>query len=89
VKPWRGRQEHVVYRMYDEDGRLLYIGVTCSMKRRLYAHRKATPWFHEIACLTSVPFEHRRAAFEAEAAAIRAEQPLYNVLCNERALATS
>jgi len=72
-------QEHLVYRMYDVDGRLLYVGQTSSMAERLRAHRTATPWFDEIACVTSVAVPDRASALAEEATTIREERPLYNV----------
>lgn len=69
---------HYVYRLFDADGRLLYIGATYHVPARLKAHRYNTPWFSEVASVEYQTFPNRRAAFAAEAKAIHAEDPLYN-----------
>ena len=79
MRPEVSTQEHVVYRMYGQDGRLLYIGTTNSMTERLRVHRQATPWFGEVLCLTSTVLADRSTALREEAEAIRTEQPFYNI----------
>lgn len=70
---------HYVYRLYDLEDRLLYIGATYSVKLRMEHHRYQTPWFSEVARVEAETFPTRRDAFTAEARAIYAESPLYNV----------
>lgn len=69
---------HVVYRAFDERGRLLYVGCTHDLSGRLEAHRATSAW-HPLATRVeqSAPatFEDARAA---EAHAIKTEEPLYN-----------
>lgn len=70
--------EHVVYRLYDSE-RLIYIGATYNLPLRLQQHRHGTPWFSDVVRVESQTYPNRRAAFTAEAAAIRAEQPPRNL----------
>ena len=68
-----------LYRHFDSDGRLLYVGISLSAIIRLAEHR-ASPWFDDIA---HVEIEHRstrKAALAAERAAIRNEKPLHNIV---------
>lgn len=68
-----------LYRYFDSDGELLYVGITAHGHSRAEVHRSQSLWW---AAAASATFEHhpnRAAALRAEAAAILAENPLYNV----------
>ena len=66
-----------LYRHFNADGVLLYVGVSLSAIERLIGHR-GSKWSHEIANVTVEPFRSRNAALAAETKAIRIEKPLYN-----------
>jgi hypothetical protein len=66
-----------LYRHYDADERLLYVGISLHAVYRLSQHR-ASPWFDQIADIRVEKHETRQAALEAEAEAIRTEGPIYN-----------
>jgi hypothetical protein len=78
-KAYRVRQKHghFLYRHFDKDGALLYVGVTNNLKVRLRTHRRS-PWFADIAKTTTESFPSRKAAGKAEAKAILTEKPRYN-----------
>jgi hypothetical protein len=67
-----------LYRHFDGDGRLLYVGISLNAIIRLAAHR-ASPWFDEIARVEIERFPSREVALAAERAAIRDEKPECNV----------
>lgn len=69
-----------LYRHFARDGTLLYIGVSHEPKVRWEQH----PWWKQglSARQTIQWFPFRREALAAEAAAIAAEKPLYNVQHN-------
>lgn len=71
--------EHVVYRVYDADERLLYIGATGDIQNRLRVHGYQSPWYVQAARVDIEAFPDRPTAFAAEAYAIREESPLHNV----------
>lgn len=71
-----------LYRFYDADDRLLYIGISERGPERWKAHRKDKPWWGELARTTTEHYETRAEALEAERAAIIAEKPLHNVVHN-------
>jgi hypothetical protein len=76
-------REHVLYRHYDKDSVLLYIGISWNMAQRQSAHRDS-PWFHLIATTTHQGgFATRAEAEAAEEAAVKAEKPRFNVVHNE------
>lgn len=86
------RDPHVLYRCYDADDRLLYIGCTSDIKARMRQHAyspKATSVaLRELMVRyeTSEPIAGWTAAHQVEIAAIQAEAPLLNVMHNERRL---
>jgi predicted GIY-YIG superfamily endonuclease len=68
-----------VYRAYDAAGRLLYVGVTDNIDRRIDGH-SASGWRASMAALTLTIYPSRAVALAAERDAIRAERPLWNVM---------
>lgn len=67
-----------LYRHFDADGRLLYIGVSLSPTYRLRQHRQSH-WYEAI---FRVEIEHHKSrphALYAEAIAIMREKPLHNL----------
>jgi predicted GIY-YIG superfamily endonuclease len=68
-----------LYRMFDDEGRLLYVGQTSGLPRRLDQHRSGRPWWGEVATVTVEHFDRANDVFKAEQQAINTEAPLYNV----------
>ena len=67
-----------LYRHYDKDNKLLYVGISLSAIKRLSGHRRHSGWYSKI---TRVEIEHhpsREAAEFAEMIAIWSENPKYN-----------
>jgi hypothetical protein len=75
-----------LYRFFDAEERLLYVGITVNTKKRWQYHAKeqATTWWPLAARNTVEWLGTRREAEQAERAAIRDESPLYNVMHTER-----
>lgn len=71
-----------LYRFYDADGVLLYVGISKHWPERLTQHRRDKVWWTEVARIDLEPFPTREAVLEAERAAIIAERPRYNVIHN-------
>lgn len=67
-----------VYRLYDKDGALLYIGSTNQPAMRWSRHGERQPWWHEVDAYTLEWWPDRTQAFTEEFKAIRAEAPRYN-----------
>jgi len=68
-----------LYRHFDANGVLLYVGVSLSAIERLRQHRDASHWSREIARVEIKWFLHRSDALNAEREAVRKENPKYNV----------
>lgn len=69
-----------LYRLYDPNGELLYVGVTGDLRTRFAQHAATKPWWSEVAKKTVTWHMTRGSALAAESAAIRTEQPHCNVL---------
>jgi hypothetical protein len=67
-----------LYRHFDKDGNLLYVGVSLSALSRLSRHRDRE-WFKEIARVEISNWETREASLRAERRAIRTEHPRHNI----------
>lgn len=74
-----------LYRHFDEEGALLYVGISLSALNRLVAHIDDSAWYWSIAKVTIEVLPTREAAEEAERQAIRTERPLFNHMHGDRA----
>jgi predicted GIY-YIG superfamily endonuclease len=75
---------HILYRMFDADGDLLYIGMTNDIEFRLYMHANTKYWWRDVASISlNQDSASRRELEDAERAAIKAECPRYNVMHND------
>jgi predicted GIY-YIG superfamily endonuclease len=71
---------YILYRCFDKDGALLYIGITSNPSQRFSIHELKTPWWSDVASITQEEgFESRSALEAAEIEAINAEYPLFNL----------
>lgn len=66
-----------VYRLWDAEGNLLYIGSAYDPEHRCKEHRKK-PWWPEVASRTEQWFSARGTAYAEEMKAIRTERPKHN-----------
>lgn len=73
------RERTALYRFYDADGELLYIGITTDPDVRWACH-ESTSWWKEVDRMqTKVAwYDERAEAGSAEVAAIKAERPRHN-----------
>lgn len=70
--------EFFVYRWFDSNGTLLYVGVTYDLERRRRNHRYGSGWFQFAARSEVATYPTWGAALQAESAAIAAESPVFN-----------
>src|SRR5437762_2873721 len=70
----------VVYRLYDAEGRLLYVGITETLRTRLLQHAKDKAWWPTVAYRRIACHAGRAAAEREERQAILCESPVYNVV---------
>jgi len=67
-----------VYRLYDADGGLLYIGCSSHFPQRWYQHSKDKSWWPQVAVREITWYGSYEEAVTVERAAILDENPLYN-----------
>jgi predicted GIY-YIG superfamily endonuclease len=68
----------VLYRFWNADNELLYVGISSNFFARVGAHKNTQPWFSQVAYTTLEHFPNRKSVDAAETKAIRTEHPLHN-----------
>ena len=71
---------HHVYVCRQADGRALYVGCSRVLFERLEAHRRRSFWAHLVVRVEAKVYASKEAGLAAERAAIRVENPRYNVV---------
>jgi excisionase family DNA binding protein len=74
-----GNQKTQLYRHFDAEGSLLYVGISLSFVNRLSQHKDHSHWFDKISRVEVRSFPTRQKALEAEKAAIQNENPKFNI----------
>ncbi|MGA4875918.1 GIY-YIG nuclease family protein [Streptomyces lydicamycinicus] len=69
-----------VYRLFDSEGRLLYVGISNDPGFRWKQHRGDKQWWQHVADKTVTWYDTRMLALQAEALAIHTEAPMYNTV---------
>lgn len=73
---------HCLYRFWDGADRLLYVGITNHLGRRIGQHEHGKSWWADVERVTVEHFPSREALAHAEAEAIKVERPLHNIIHN-------
>jgi hypothetical protein len=72
-------EHNILYRYFDENDRLLYVGITKNQFSRLQSHAMSAKWFGLIHKATFRHFTSRHDVKRAELKAIATENPLFNI----------
>lgn len=83
VAPVTKEQPHALYRFWNAEGHLLYVGLTVDPGARWKAHGREKSWWTEVVTVTLEWFPDRDSVEIAEIKAIREEKPRYNVVHNQ------
>ena len=70
---------YYVYRHFDADGRLLYVGSSADPFKRLAQHVATSKWMLDVAVVTLEKHETVSAMVNAERAAVMAQNPANNI----------
>lgn len=71
-----------LYRHFDSDGKLLYVGIAFRWDHRTKQHAKYSEWYKNISVLKIEHFATREQAIVAEVTAIKTEKPQFNISHN-------
>jgi len=74
--------KQTLYRFYDQNDNLLYVGITKFFEPRLKQHYKNADWFFETAFVRLEHYSTRQDVELAESYAIKTENPRYNIAKN-------
>lgn len=74
----RGRRRCCLYRHFDSEGVLLYVGISQDPNRRTFQHIESSKWVQYAVRMEGVWYDSAAAAEEAEAVAILTENPVFN-----------
>jgi len=69
----------ILYRQYDCDENLMYIGTSLAFFERLSGHRSHSHWFDRVSKITLERFDTKTLLLKAEKLAIIKEEPLFNL----------
>ncbi|MFB7548563.1 GntR family transcriptional regulator [Streptomyces sp. NPDC056154] len=67
-----------LYRLYNREGHLLYVGVAAIPERRWAQHQETKEWWPKVERKAVEWFDSREEALDAETRAIQAEKPCHN-----------
>ena len=67
-----------LYRLYDAEGELLYVGITRNPERRFAEHAADKPWWPLVTRRNVEWYEKRKHALAAKEAAIKKHEPYHN-----------
>jgi len=70
--------QEVLYRFFDSEGTLLYVGISNDWMSRLRHHEQHSDFFSAVAGVTFERHPDRPSVAAAELAAIKTEDPLFN-----------
>lgn len=72
-------EETALYRWFDRDQRLLYVGISNHILRRTTQHGDSKEWWRRVASCSVTWLPTRQMALDAESRAIVEEDPVYNI----------
>ena len=80
----RDSTRHQLYRHFNSEGQLLYVGISLSAVARLSQHKNSdgSCWYDDVASMTIENHSDRYELEQAEKQAIKDEKPLHNVMHN-------
>ena len=76
------KEDYVLYRFFDKDEMLLYVGITMNPVGRFKNHRWSKPWWTAISRISMEHFASVDEVKTAERNAIKSEHPIWNVIFN-------
>jgi hypothetical protein len=69
---------HTLYRLYDRNDKLLYVGISVRVETRLKEHKTSKVWWDDVVRYELETFPDRASVLAAEELAIKTEFPVHN-----------
>ena len=76
------KQFNVLYRLFNKEGQLLYIGQSIDFGNRVRTHRRVQAWWVDVSFILLENYETLIDLKRAEVEAIKLEKPLENIVNN-------
>ena len=77
------RDQTELYRYYDKNDTLLYVGISKSAITRQSQHQMNSHWYSQHTTIKTERFPTRKEALREEKKAIKEEKPKYNIMHND------
>jgi predicted GIY-YIG superfamily endonuclease len=74
--------KYKLYRHYDSEDNLLYVGISTNLTSRLAAHRAYSEWFDKITTIKIETYKNLSELRNIEKKIILEEKPVFNILHN-------
>lgn len=71
-----------LYRHFDSNSKLLYVGISQGVMTRTYSHERKSEWFDQVVRIEIEHYATEEAARNAEKVAIKNEHPIFNLTHN-------
>lgn len=71
--------KHIVYALFNDEGRCLYVGRSVNLRRRLQQHARQAAWWPSVEYIQQIKITNPVDANSVERALIRSYQPVHNV----------
>ena len=78
-----------LYKMYNNDDQLLYVGITNNVDQRFTAHASTKSWWKDVDNINLKIYQDRESAILSERMTIISEHPKYNELVTKKPYAAS
>jgi predicted GIY-YIG superfamily endonuclease len=73
-----------LYKLYDKDNNLLYVGITTNYKIRFRIHSKKQFWWNKVSRRWIKKYSSRTLALKVEKRIIAHQKPKYNITYNNQ-----
>lgn len=85
ITPWNPNRTYWLYRVYNKDRQLLYVGISLDTVKRFNQHEKYSDWWKvkELIEMMELQGVSKSAAMKIEKDAIHLESPLFNIVHNQ------
>jgi len=78
-------KENILYKIFNCDNEIIYIGITIDFQSRIKDHKYTKDWWSEVSYIRKTKYKNRFKVLEAEKRAIKKYNPVFNIQHNKKA----